>query len=61
MSNLEKLIRDINNSGYEDGELGAGHPASVDEWKREFKKIVLDEFKAVDYDQFEFVDRMEKL
>lgn len=61
MSKLHDLIREINNSGYQDGEFGAGHPMSIEDWKRDFKKIVFDEFKAANYDQFEFVDRIDKL
>jgi hypothetical protein len=40
MSKLDILIRRINDSGYEDGENGAGHPASIDEWKNDFKDII---------------------
>lgn len=39
MSKLEKVIRDINESGYEDGTHGAGHPASIEEYKDTIKGI----------------------
>lgn len=58
---LEGIIRAIREDAYEDGGHGAGHPASVDEDKRKIKTLFLDLFKEVEYDQFEFVDRVSKL
>ncbi len=61
MNELDKVIREIRESAYGDGELGAGHPASIDDDKRAIKKVFLDLFKEVEYDQFEFVSKLENL
>lgn len=60
-TDLGAVIRAIREDAYEDGSNGAGHPASIDEDKRKIKAVFMDLFKEVDYDQFEFVDRVSKL
>jgi hypothetical protein len=42
MKTLTDIIRDINNSGYEDGRLGAGNPASVEVWEKQIHQVVID-------------------
>lgn len=58
MSKLQDIIRDINNDGYEDGQLGAGHPASIVKWEEQIKDLILvlignDYPNTDDYDEYD--------
>ena len=65
MTKLDNLIREINESGYEDGENGAGHIVSIEQWKDQFKdmiQVMIDEtFNDNDALAYEFWQKVKKL